>query len=88
MRDRDKERLCEQFFQSSEDNRIKRLITRRVYFYKSIEKSACHREQFVNKSSFGLTGIVLWHIIRKIVYIGKAVCYDDQRPYIYKDQRT
>ena len=49
---------------------------------------ACHREQFVNKSSFGLTGIVLRHIIRKIVFIGKAVYYDDQRPYIYQDQRT
>ena len=54
----------------------------------SSEKSACHREQFVNKSSFGLTGIVLRHIIRKIVFIGKDVYYDDQRPYIYQDQRT
>lgn len=52
------------------------------------KKGACHREQFVNKSSFGLTGIVLRHIIRKIVFIGKAVYYDDQRPYIYQDQRT
>lgn len=52
------------------------------------EKGACHREQFVNESSFGLTGIVLRHIIRKIVFIGKAVYYDDQRPYIYQDQRT
>ena len=52
------------------------------------QKGACHREQFVNKSSFGLTGIVLRHIIRKIVFIGKAVYYDDQRPYIYQDQRT
>ena len=48
------------------------------------KKGACHREQFVNKSSFGLTGIVLRHIIRKIVFIGNAVYYDDQRPYIYR----
>ena len=56
--------------------------------HKEKKKGACHREQFVNKSSFGLTGIVLRHIIRKIVFIGKAVYYDDQRPYIYQDQRT
>lgn len=54
----------------------------------NIKTAVNSNEQFVNKSSFGLTGIVLRHIIRKIVFIGKAVYYDDQRPYIYQDQRT
>lgn len=47
-----------------------------------IKKGACHREQFVNKSSFGLTGIVLRHIIRKIVFIGEiGACHCEQASF-------
>ena len=42
----------------------------------TLDIGACHREQFVYKCSFGLTGIVSGLRIRKIVYIycgGKLV---------------
>ena len=37
----------------------------------NLNVGACHREQFVNKCSCGLTGTASRCIIRKIVYMGK-----------------